>query len=204
MRMTRKHNNISSDMVLSLSSQQMDYIPSWWYDFAVKISNLVNIMDKTGYNYVFAGSSANALLTYFTEPELLQMLPKPNDGDIIIIPDEYKQRYSFRQLFLYTIGPYRLQKNQYDTDSGTFVFDNVFDSENAFESIDVNIESSVPYIIIDSFKILSPKELLARYFEHKRANKNEPKISVLSKILQKTNSLSNEKKYSAQRQRVYR
>ena len=61
----------------------------WWESFSIKITNLVNLLEKQeefNFNYVLAGSSANALLTYFYRPDLLDKLKAPNDGDILIIP----------------------------------------------------------------------------------------------------------------------
>ena len=81
-RRTRRNNN---NLVLTPfdSLKSIDISPkcTWWGDFSIKITNLVNLLNRVipskEADYVIAGSCANALLTYFYRPDLLCQLDAP-------------------------------------------------------------------------------------------------------------------------------
>ena len=163
---------------------------SWWNEFVTKIINLLNLLEsQEEFNYVLAGSSANAILTYFYKPELLSKLPQPNDGDILIIPKVRpveKGKLNFNKFKLFIIGTYNLKSNQHYEKSGTFLQNESNFSLETFNSIDVNIESNIQYITINGIKILIPEQLIDRYKEfstEKRKNSNLIKISVLEEVI---------------------
>ncbi len=144
---------------------------------------------QDSFNYVLAGSAANVLLTYYYKTELLQNLKAPNDGDVLLIPKEpqtTKRKITFSTIDLFNIGNYTLKDNQHEDTSGTFV--NKHSSINTFDSLDINIEPKVDYIIIDGINILAPDVLLDRYQEYRR-NANVIKITVLEKVVHEYNTL---------------
>ena len=156
----------------------------WWRKFAIKLTNLINLLEtyKHEFNYVITGSSAVALLAYFNNRDLLEMLAKPDDGDIIIIPLKKpfrKNEIKFNEISLYKIGNYEIKENQKTEMSATFIRKPT--SNNTFDSIDVNIESAIDYITMDGIKILSPKMLKSGYSEYLR-DKNIAKRGVLTRL----------------------
>jgi hypothetical protein len=152
----------------------------WWSSFAIKITNLINLLEnyKDLFNYVITGSSAVALLAYFTNIDALSTLAAPNDGDIIIIPIDLPKR-SFRTIStigLFNIGNYVIGTNQKEEKSATFDKLEITKNTTTFDSIDVNIEDNIGYIKLDdNIKILIPKILLKRYNENFRKEKNNSK-----------------------------
>ena len=174
-------NNANNKANRYLIPKNMEGIPDWWNSFSIKITNIIDLMDMQGYNYVIAGSSANALLTFFIMPELLSELSQPDDGDFIIIPDEFSKITNFRSIGLTQVGEYKTSKP--DTKSSTFKKEENRKSENEFNSIDINLEKDIKYIIINGFKIISPEELNDIYIDNFR-DKNEIKRDILSQILE--------------------
>lgn len=164
-------------------------IPSscdWWPAFAVKVTNLIHLLDsKDGeFDYVLTGSTAVALLTYFVNPESLYQLQVPGDGDVLIVPKDIphgKRKVTFATLNLKRIGQYILPQRQYDEDSGTFEKEKTNQSSISFDSLDVNIEHQLNYIELQGIRIFNPQNLLDRYTEYRR-DKNTKKIEVLEKI----------------------
>ena len=173
--------NVNSKANPYLIPKNIEGIPKWWNSFTVKLTHIIDLMDSQGYNYVIAGSSANALLTFFIMPELLSNLTQPDDGDFIIIPDDFSKVTNFRAIGLTKVGEYKTNKP--DTKSSTFKKEENRKSENEFNSIDINLEKDIKYIIINGFKIISPEELNDRYIENFR-DKNEIKRDILSQILE--------------------
>ena len=167
---------------------------SWWPSFAIKITNLINLLETENYkllfNYVITGSSAVALLAYFTNKDALLMLEAPNDGDIIIIPIETSKR-SFSTIGLFNIGSYVIGENQKEENSATFKKPEELINTITFKSIDVNIENNIGYITLgdDNIKILSPKILLKRYRDNFR-NQNIHKHRFLSSRNSSKNTVS--------------
>jgi len=166
---------------------------SWWPSFAIKITNLINLLETENYkllfNYVITGSSAVALLAYFTNKDALLMLEAPNDGDIIIIPIETSKR-SFSTIGLFNIGSYVIGENQKEENSATFKKPEELINTITFKSIDVNIENNIGYITLDNnIKILSPKILLKRYTDNFR-NQNIHKHRFLSSRNSSKNTVS--------------
>jgi hypothetical protein len=156
----------------------------WWASFAIKITNLINLLEtenyKLSFNYVITGSSAVALFAYFTNIDELMTLKEPNDGDIIIIPIKKHKSVSFRSINLFKIGNYVIRTLQEDEKSATFLKPADAQSDTTFKSIDVNIEDNIEYITLDdNIKILSPIILLKRYKENFR-EKNNSKRRFLS------------------------
>jgi hypothetical protein len=157
----------------------------WWVSFAIKITNLINLLEtyKELFNYVITGSSAVALLAYFTNKVALSTLEAPNDGDIIIIPVDQHER-SFRninnKIGLFKIGNYVIDEQQQDTKSATFDKLEITKNTTTFDSIDVNIEDNIKYITLDdNIKILSPQTLVIQYTDNFR-NQNIHKHRFLS------------------------
>lgn len=179
---TRKMvNRFSTDMLLEKTIPESC---DWWPFFVTKLVNLINLLERqTEFDYVLAGSSANALLAYFYRTESLADLPAPNDGDILIVAKERpvgKRKINFKDINLHKIGNYKLDDKQKEEESGTFVTSKPTD--DTFTSIDVNIEAMVKYISINGFKILNPDVLLDRYKEFGRPA-NSVKKSVLAKVI---------------------
>ena len=175
---TRSHSSISSFSNEEFSNEN-PVIPEWWDSFLTKLRNIIKLMDKIGHNYVIAGSSANALLTYYFRPDLLSKLPEPNDGDFIVIPDKFSSLTSFLEIGLTKIGTYETQNNFENSST----FDNERTSQDEFDSIDINLEGHISYIIVDGFKIIDPEELNDRYIDNWRENNNK-KREILSQVLE--------------------
>ena len=136
-------------------------------------------MEDSGHNYVIAGSSANALLTYFFRPDLLHNLSEPDDGDFIVIPDNFSRVSNFSSEGLKKIGNYITYKPNEKSSS----FNKTNKSDFEFNSIDINLENSIKYIIVEKFKIINPTDLNIRYTENFRQNKNSNKVTVLTEVL---------------------
>ena len=164
-------------------------LPEWWNEFAIKITNL---KDMLGFrDYVLTGSGAAALLIYFKNPKQLISLPKPNDGDIILLSDNL--------LMPKTIGNYIIEKeSQLTTKSATFKC-TLSGNPNLFDSIDVNLFNETDYNKIEKiekfgFKLPTTKWLLNTYNENielrinnKKRENNTKKIKVLTNLPNQTN-----------------
>lgn len=204
------NNNNSSENTIPFDS--IKSVPEgceWWPYFAVKITNLVNLLKSDDrFNYVLVGSGANALLTYFYRPELLKTLPMPEDGDILIRPKNYKRCFgidskpTFIKLSILKIGKYIIDEKQKNENSATFYKNSKKANNNnkdkskakeditkpTFSSIDVNIVTGmISYFKVHEFAILNIDDMIGNYNEFlgtpmREGKHNEEKIHTLKEV----------------------
>jgi len=159
---------------------------NWWANFAIKITNIVNVINYYAsikyFNYFITGSSAVALLTYFYKPGDLAVLDPPNDCDFIIrFNDGSRLKKNFSSRNIKCIEDYcPSEKNQLDSDSGTFR--KINPNTNTFNSIDITFGSG-NYLTFGNLQIAELKYLKGTYESvlFKR-NNNAKKRGVLENI----------------------
>jgi len=161
-----------------MSKYDSSTFPEWWESFAIKITNLINLLNYDSkvkeYEYVIGGSAAVALYLYHYNPELLHEIDMPNDCDFYVVPSEFTQLLTLRHIPGKQIGNYQLNDRQLDTKSGTYTI--TIPNDNLFEKMDVvDIVKNFKYSVMGtgdlSFKIMPIEELHETYTSNRRNNK---------------------------------
>ena len=191
---SKRNNNktLLDNLVADLSNDDGN-LPEWWHRFALKISNLIVLLKKSGYKkYSIVGSGAVALLAYFYKPELLKDLKEPNDGDVYI-DNNFTKGSSFAIPPKYNIGTYNILESQKEKHIKSATFKDPNPKPNCFKEIDLTMVPKLnKYVkLANNINIITPIELRNLYKPEldnannieQRKDKNEPKIKVLDQLI---------------------
>ena len=191
---TNNNNNNNSNLrdnlleVLSRNTDNYKDLPEWWNRFSLKLINLIVLLKQKKLKYTICGSGAVALLAYFFKPELLEKLKEPNDGDIYII-DNYKRDDNFKSKSFFNFDTYIILEHQMHENSKSATFIDPNPKPDCFESIDLTMSTMQSYVkLAKNINVFVPKKLLSLYTGNtfdiaNRTEKNAPKISVLSNLM---------------------
>ena len=115
-------------------------------------------------------------------------MKEPNDGDIYIIKN-YKRDDNFKSESFFKFDTYKILEHQKHENSKSATFIDPNPKPDCFESIDLTMSTIQSYVsLAKNINVFVPKKLLSLYTGNtfdiaNRTEKNAPKISVLSKLM---------------------